>query len=612
MKLKTLDFETYYDKAYSLNKLTTEEYIKDSRFEVIGVAIDKRWFSGSKEEIKRILLQHELHEYAVCAHNARFDMAILKWHFGISPKFIFDTLSMARAVVGTKSSCSLSALAKYFKLGVKGTEVLNALGKRRFDFSQEELSSYGEYCVNDVALTAQLLDELGAYFNKDELKLIDLTIRMFTEPTLQLDVNVLNTHLENVVRNKESLMERCGVGKKELNSNPKFAELLMNLGVDPPMKISPSTGLETYAFAKTDEEFKELLEHENEDVQALVAARLGVKTTLEETRTARFIKMAERGDMAIPLNYYGAHTGRWSGADKVNFQNLSNNSLIKRAMVAPPGYLLVNCDSSQIEARILAWFASQDDLVTAFRNKEDVYKIMASSIFRKLVEEIDAEERQVGKVVILGSGYGLGWKKLMRFLKNKAGVTVNEVEAGRIIDIYRLTYSKIPALWKQGDKVLIAIANNSTVSFGKDGVVSVEGEDGIRLPNGLYLSYPNLEMTEDGWTYEVCKGNGYKIKYTWGGSIVENVIQALARIVVGEQMLKIASKHKVALTVHDSVVSVIPETNWKEDTQYIIDCMRYVPEWATDVPLDCEAKVGRNYKDMVLFQKLNNLQDLDK
>jgi DNA polymerase len=133
--------------------------------------------------------------------------------------------------------------------------------------------------------------------------LIDLTIRMFTEPTLILDKEVLTNHLSIVKSAKEQLLGKALVDKADIMSNPKLADLLHKCGVEPPTKISPTTGKEAFAFAKSDEAFKELLEHENPVVQAIVAARLGVKSTLEETRTERFIGIAERGTLPIPLRY---------------------------------------------------------------------------------------------------------------------------------------------------------------------------------------------------------------------------------------------------------------------------------------------------------------------
>lgn len=319
MKLITIDFETYYSKTFSLSKMTTEEYIRSTEFEVIGVAVQVGelspvWCSGTRKHIKTFLDAFDWDNAAVIAHNAMFDLAILNWHFDINPKRIADTLSMARAIHGTVVGGSLAALAVHYALGVKGTDVLDALGKRRIDFTAQEMASYGEYCENDVKLTYGLFWKLlGEGFPVSELELIDITIRMFVDPVIELDVDVLTKNLQDVQAAKAKLLGQAMIAKDQLMSNDRLAVLLRELGVAPPTKISPTTNKTVYAFAKTDEAFQALLEHENFFVQALVAARLGVKSTIEETRTERLISIASRGLMPIPLKYYAAHTGRWGG-----------------------------------------------------------------------------------------------------------------------------------------------------------------------------------------------------------------------------------------------------------------------------------------------------------
>jgi DNA polymerase len=599
-----LDFETYYSQTFSLSKITTEEYVRSPEFETIGVAVCEQggapiWFSGTKADTKEFLDSFELDKHLVIAHNAIFDMAILNWQFDIRPKGIADTLSMARAIHGTEVGVSLAKLAEHYELGVKGTEVLQAQGKRRIDFSAQDLAQYGEYCKNDVMLTMGLFEKLSAGFPPSELRLIDLTIRMFTEPTLNLHKPLLELHLREVQQRKESLLASIEKEKEHLMSNDKFAELLIAQGVKPPTKVSPATGKETWAFAKTDEGFKALLEHEDEVVQALAAARLGVKSTIEETRTQRFIEIADRGLLPIPLRYYAAHTGRWGGDDKVNLQNLPRGSELKFAIRAPSGYKIIDSDSSQIEARTLAWLAEQNDLVDAFERGEDVYKIMASSIYNKATEEISKDERFVGKTTILGAGYGMGAQKFKAQLKT-FNVEVSDEETAHIIKVYRETYDWIPALWRKAGLALDAIINNQSMSLGRVGVLEVEGRKGIRLPNGLYVKYPNLrkmrnEQGKDEYVYDTKKGKAVVPNRIYGGKVIENVCQALARIIIGEQMLQVAKKYKVVMTVHDAIACVIPEQEAEVGQEYVEMCMKMRPKWAQDLPLSCEAGVGKSY-----------------
>jgi DNA polymerase I-like protein with 3'-5' exonuclease and polymerase domains len=605
MNLITLDFETYYTtKDLGFKTQTTEEYVRDPRFEVVGVAVKvnnepTQWCSDSLDEIDLWLHQFDWDNSMVVAHNAMFDMAILNWHFDIRPKAIADTLSMARAINGIEVGNSLKKLALHYELGVKGEEVLQAVNLRRRDFSEQQLAEYGAYCINDVDLTYDLFLTLLPMFQKVELKLIDLTIRMFTEPQLRLDESLLQQHLVEVKNRKKLLLDECGANIEDLMSNQKFAEVLRGLGVEPPMKISLTTGKEALALAKSDEGFKALAEHPDERVQTLVAARLGNKTTLEETRTERLIGIAGRGKIPVPLSYYAAHTGRWGGSDKINFQNFpsrgTNAGKLKKAILAPEGYVIIDCDSAQIEARVLAWFAGQKDLVEAFRNGEDVYKIMASAIYRKEREEVTPSERFVGKTTILGAGYGMGSAKFQTQLKT-FGVSVSTEESARIIATYRETYPSIPTLWKSGSTAIDAMSKKRTATWG-NGCISI-GAEGILMPNGLYQRYPNLRKVrdkdgKDQYIYDSRKG---AVKL-YGGKLTENICQGLARCIIGEQLIKISRKYRVVLTVHDAVACVAPQQEAEEAMAYVMECMRFVPSWADGIPLNCEAGIGESYGD---------------
>lgn len=605
MNIITLDMETYYDKAFSLTKLTTEEYIRDDQFEVIGVAVAvnnsaPEWFSGTQADTKAFLKKFDWENALALAHNMQFDGAILNWHFGIKPKGYLDTLCMARAVHGVDAGGSLKALAERYQIGVKGTEVLDALGKRRVNFASDELDAYGRYCRNDVAITYDLFNILAKIFPTKELKVIDTTLKMFIQPSLVLDKTMLEEHLENVKNLKAKLLDTAQADIDDLMSSDRFAELLKALGVVPPTKVSARTGKEAWAFAKTDEEFKALLEHTDPRVQALVSARLGNKTTLEETRTQRFIDISSRGLLPVPIKYYAAHTGRWGGDDKINLQNLpsrgNNAGKLKKSIRAPDGYMMIDCDSSQIEARTVAWLAGQNDLVDAFDKGEDVYKIMASAIYGKDVEEISKDERFVGKTTILGAGYGMGAQKFQVQLKT-FGVEIEADEANRIIQVYRKTYDKIPELWKQAQKCVEGIVDKKVAPFGAVDAVKFDPlENGFLLPSGLWQRYDGLERVYDAegkvqYQYKTRKG-AVKI---YGGKVVENLCQAIARCVIAEQMLLIGKKYRVVLTVHDAVACLAPAEEVLEAQQYVEECMKTRPSWAQTLPLSCESGVGKSY-----------------
>jgi DNA polymerase len=619
--LITFDFETFYSDAFSLSRITTEEYIRDVQFEVIGVGVQvdggqPQWFSGTREETRKWLRQFDWKNSMALAHNTMFDGAILHWVFGITPMIFLDTLSMARALHGMEAGGSLKALAERYQIGVKGTEVVAAKGKTRMDFAPDDLARYGEYCKNDVRLTYDLFHIMSKNFPIEELRLIDITLRMFTHPQLYADEPALQDRLDDLRTERSqlllSLKDTLHAAneeevRKKLSSNKQFADVLRTFDLEVPMKISPTTGKETYALAKKDEGFIALTEHENPVVQQLCAVRLGTKSTLEEKRIERFIEVSRRnrGSIPVPLKYYGAHTGRWSGVDKVNFQNLPSRDpkkkALKKAIVPPEGYVVINSDSSQIEARVLAWLAGQEDVVQQFANKKDVYSIFASSVYGRTITKANEAERFVGKTCVLGLGYGTGALKLQHTLATSQPISVklDEDECKRIVSVYRSTNYKIVELWGASDSMLSSMLNGNirnAMPLGEHGCLWFD-EGGIRLPNNLYIRYPKLRReTLDGKSkvvYDSRKG----LVSLWGGAVVENVVQALARIIVGEQMVKINEFYRPALTVHDAVVLVVPEDEQDAAVKCLTEIMSCAPDWAPGLPVACEAKVGATYGD---------------
>jgi DNA polymerase len=434
-------------------------------------------------------------------------------------------------------------------------------------------------------------------------------------------VPLLEKHLEEVRTRKRMLLTDLGLTgvseealTKMLMSNEIFAKYLKNLGIDPPTKISARTGKEAWAFAKTDKGMTDLLEHPDERVQAVVTARLGTKSTIEETRTESLIGVAGRGRLPIMLNYYGAHTGRFSGGDKLNLQNLPSrgNTTIRRALKAPEGQLLVSCDSSQIEARTVAWVAGQDDLVQAFRDKRDVYSEFATEVYGRAITKDDKIERFVGKTCILGLGYGMGAEKLRRTLEiGQAGMSVAMAlyEAERIVRIYRAKNFKIVQLWQKMGNMLSHMVNGLNGSICD--AVSYSNQ-GILLPNKLLIKYPALRQNGSGFEYigdartyrkavrdRVTTGATEDITWTkiYGGKATENLVQALAAIVIREQMAKIGQHYHVAFQVHDEIIISTPDGKITQAEQQLVAVMSTPPKWAQDLPIACESGHAKNYGD---------------
>lgn len=605
--LITIDFETYYDKNYGLNKYTTEEYIRDPQFEVIGVSVkqaDKEpvWFTGTHQETKDFLNSYDLENKFVLGHNMRFDASILSWIFDIKPKGLFDTMSMGIIIHGLTESVSLKNLARLYNLGEKGTEVLDALGKHRLTFKYNELKAYGEYCKNDVELTYALFFQLVNRFTSNELKLIDLTIRMFSEPKLKINKALLIKHLAKIKTEKQELLDRVAVDKKVLMSNPQFAELLKSMKVKVPMKKSPTTGKDTYAFAKTDEGFKALLEHEDPYIQTLASARIGNKSTIEETRTENFISIANRGTLPVPLKYSGAVIShRWSGVDGINLQNLPRMSELRRAICAPEGYKIVASDLSNIELRLAYWFAQDYNKMDLINKGVDLYKMSAAEIMGIDYDSVDKDLRYIFKVVNLSGIYGVGANKMHAIL-TQGGVDKDIEEIKGIVYNYRASNPLLVNSWDEAGSMLEAVSKGKKYSMGNKRIIESISKQGMLKPNKMLLPLPNLRQikTEDGratWVYDKKMGNSIIVEYTHPAKTFQRCIQSLARDIIGEQLVAVSKKYPVVMTVHDELVMLCKENEVDDCVSYVKECMTTAPVWCSDLPLDCEVGVGDNYMD---------------
>lgn len=601
----TLDYETFYGKDYTLSgKMNTSEYVRDDRFHVHGVAIKKGngktlWYTG--RNIALALKEIDWSKTAMVGHNTAFDGFITSEVYGHKPAFYVDTLSMSRATRGHHTRHDLDTVAKSFGHGGKVKRDALANTKDKVQLTKDEEAKLGGYAVDDVDDTYRIFWDMYPHVPDDELRLIDITMRMFCDPVLEIDIPRVKAELENELGAKAAALLRSGAQVDDLMSNDKFARLLQAAGAQLPQKISPSTGKLTYAFAKSDLAFQDLMKTGNDEVRALCEARLKVKSTIGETRANRFLE-AGRDGMKLPilLNFSGAHTHRWSGGNKMNLQNLKRGGELRRSILAPKGHVVVVADSAQIEARVLAWLSQQMDIVNAFATKQDVYKLMASAIYGIPVEDVTTDQRFIGKICVLGLGYGMGPQKLQQTLNQGTmgpSVDISEDECRRIVGIYRQKNWKIKAFWKKMDQVI----TNMTLGIeSKEGPLEV-GKGFIRLPNGMFLQYFGLhgtaEITRDDLvmtetTYLTRTGR----TKLYGGLLTENVVQALSRIIIAEQMLKVHDAgYRLVTMTHDELVCVVPKKQADKALKEIIAIMSTPPVWAPGLPLAAEGGYDTSY-----------------
>lgn len=596
MRIVTIDFETFFSDDYSLSKMTTEAYLRDPRFEPHGAAVKfgpehrAKWYDAA--ELRQVLSQVDWSQTAVLHHHAAFDAAILNWHYDIRPRFIFDTLSMARHNLGNHISVSLESVRKHFNMPSKTTPYNLFKNKHWHEMSPETRRLVGEGAEDEVESIWAIFKLLGQTFPAEEYEVIDITLRMFTEPVLRADTGMLAGIWQAENTRKRDLMEELGVNEDDLQSAGRFAELLRAEGVEPEMKDGKNGAI--YAFAKTDPFMTSLLEDEDPRISGLAEARLGVKSTFLQTRVEALGWMVSRGPMPVYLNMYGAHTTRWSGGDGVNWQNL--NAAIEKAVSAPEDYWSYQIDASQIECRILNMVAGQTDKVDEFRNGLDPYVGVASAFAGFEVNKTDYPElRQAGKVVELQAGYGSGGPKIRQTLRVKAGIHINDEEAMRYRDAYRETHPRVVELWGAAGRMISRLAGGDPTDWGP-----VHIRDGkMFLPNGTWIDYTTLEYYRDDeyddsyWRLKTRKG-WVKI---YGAKLVENLIQALARVVISQAMVRIRRNgYRIINTKHDSMWILIPrDGREQEHIRYIESEMRVEPAWLPGIPLDAEGHLGERF-----------------
>ena len=644
-RVLVIDFETRWDsKNYTLSKLTTEEYIRDARFKAFGACIkylDEEgpavWVRGA--ELARWFAEIDWSRTAVLAHNAQFDVSILEWCYDCHPAFIFDTLSMARALRGVEVGNSLAKLAEAFELPPKGRAVHSTDGMEDLPWDVE--MELADYCKHDVFLCEEIFKRLVLKYPPSELRLIDMTLKMYTRPVLELDKEMLNEAIEEERKTREELLARLGVDDATLASNPQFATLLASMGCEVPYKQSKTTGEKTFALAKNDALFQALLNGDREDVALLCQARLRVKSTTERTRAQRFLDIAHRGTLPVPLSYYGAVTGRWTASrgSAINMQNLKRGSFLRKAIMAPEGHVVMAGDLSQIEPRVLAWLSDYDDMLNIFRSGEDPYALFGRRMFNipDMTKESHPALRQSAKSALLGCGYGLGWasfaSQLMTgflgappvrytadFARELGGnkqfaqdflswgrteiqirniprtcsleeLVFHAIAAKRIIDIYRRTAHPVVSFWEMCTDLIRGCLYEGN-EFAYKCLIFRKGE--IELPNGMKLLYPDLRLERDdsGRAQFVYGKDATKL---YAGKITNNVTQALARIVMTDGMRRIAKRYPVVGTVHDESWAIVPENEAAEAKDWVLAQMTMEPSYMPGIPLNADVGYHRRY-----------------
>lgn len=610
-----VDFETFYDtkKGYGLKELSVTEYVRDSRFKAHGLAyswahsVIPHWISGD-HTIQAWVASIDWSRTVVVAHNVRFDGAILAWRYGVKPYAWFDTVALAKAVLGENvSGYSLKGLAEYLGLQAKGELKWDSVHTLTL-LQEQEMALY---CKGDVDICRGIYEKLIMQFPYSQLWAVDWTIRAFINPKLVLDMSRLEKGVETERARREKAIAESGVDKAVLSSNKQFAELLTSRGISVPTKVSGRTGKEIPAFARTDSGLEQL----RASHPCLYSARIASKANLLETRGESLLAVAKTGPFPFDVGFSGAvQTHRYSGGSGAggNPQNFTRKSFLREAVCAPEGSSLVVGDFAAIELRILAWLSKEPKLINKLINDEDVYADFASSFYHKPVPPKESTpERHFGKCAILGLGYGMGGEKFKKtadlafkaFIQecvNKGKSTVGlpteviEADAYKAVKFYRTTYSNVPKLWDICSTLIPLIASGQIGCLYFAPFLKVR-KGAIILPSGLAIQYPNLRRIGDEWVYDV-----YRKKYEaeptklYGGKLVENICQGLAGELCKEAIAR-AESYGLACAgqVHDEIIAVskVPEM----DREILQRAMETPPTWWPQLRLKSEVHSGPNW-----------------
>lgn len=633
MRVITCDIETFYGDGYSLSNkdMTTEKYVRDERFKLhgFGVSINcgpAKWVTHRHAET--VLRRLKLEECALVGHNLQFDGFILAHHYGIYPKLYIDTLGLSRALLGPQlARHGLKYVAEKLCGMTKMDELAKAYNYR--DLPQHIEDRLADYTIGeprwneqkqmleagDVVLTNAIFRKLMPYFPKEELSSLDWTIRAFTDPQLYLDGDMLDSYIEEVKQNKIDALANAGLTSRDmLMSNNQYAEALENLGVTPPTKISAKTGKISYAFAKTDEAHKALLEHDDPDVQALVAARLELKSTIEETRAVRYRDAAGRGLWPVGYNYAGAKvTQRYSGNDGGggNPMNLKRKGTLRKAIYAPDPYTLGVADYKQIECRLVLWLGMQlagPDSEEAKSLKlmaegGDIYAYFGTKIYGiEISEATHPAERQIAKSAVLGLGYGMGAARFIEYCKSSGIKNITPEFAESIVRLYRQTYKGVVKFWKQANLAVNTLLDGNVdeelaLPFTGTPIVYAGYEPlfkspGIRLPGGLYIKYPGLAKDPEG---QLTYLDGGKCVKLFGGKVTENICQALSAWIMKTHKVLLNKIFRVVMTTYDELVCMVPEGSEKLFIETASRIMGNTPDCLPGLPLGVSCGTAIRY-----------------
>jgi hypothetical protein len=621
MRAVVLDFETFYSDDYTLSKMTTESYIRDSRFEAHGAAI--KWSAGTsaqwydERELRYILREEDWSDVFLVHHHAQFDGLILSHHYGVHPAMFGCTLSMARLLIGNHLSVSLDNVRKHFGIGAKTTPYNLFRGKHWHEMTPAVQRQVGEGACDEVESIWKIFGLLMKQgFPQAELDVVDSVVKMFTEPVLELDTQMLADLWQAEATKKQTAIDRLGISGEELRSADRFCQLLEAEGIEIEYKDGKNGPIP--AIAKNDPFMRDFLrEHPSDRVRALAEARLAEKSTLLQTRAETLGWVASRGPAPVYLHYAGASTLRPSGGDGCNWLNFKRGSPIRRAVKAPQGHYLAPIDSAQLECRILHYLAGgpDDPVIRQFRNGEDPYVAIASKFYQEEVYKPKADDprydemtakRGMGKQGRLMCGFGASGKQFKSTAASGTygpRVDMTLEEADRFVSLYRNDNPSICArntgYWAQCERVIARLAGGPPMDFGpmrvEGGRIYIQGRPMIYDTMEYHTPQPDEENSKRGW--RVRKRDGWR--FIWGSKLTQNICEGVETVLVGEALVRIKRKYGIRTLnwPYDELLLLIPRDGREEEMLELCKAEMVVePSWLPGIPLACDGALGERYE----------------
>lgn len=570
-----LDFETHYAAGYSVADMGYSAYVRDRRFAALMAAASNGENALALPPARFPWVA--LHGKRIVAHNAAFDMAVFGrlQETGVIPVDIrpagwHDTAALCACLAAPRALDEAAAALLDLRLD-KGVRSRAKGGADLFD-------RLPEYAAQDARACALLWKRFGHHWPESERRLSALTIAMGFRGVAVDRQKVADGFRDLAAKAEAARRALPWYPAQPATSTKALTAECRRHGVPPPDNTRA-----------TDGDFDAWLQAHGSTPPGLCARRMIEIRSLHRTATVLETMLARiRPDGRIDAHtlYFGASTGRWSGGGHgLNLQNLNRDDGVgvdlRGCLVAPPGRRLVIVDLAQIEPRCLAWIAGDRtwlDLVRTGANPYEAHAVTAHRWHGKKLKAEDPLLYALCKAERLGLGYGCGAAKFVAVAKALGGLDLSFDECRKIVADFRRANPAITDLW---DRLERAFA----VRDGKD--------YRLPLPSGRRLRYFGVDAAE--MTAAVTLG-GPRFAF-YGGKLCENMVQAMARDVFAEGLLRVeaAGLHPI-LTVHDEVVCEVPAPDAETACAEAVRIMTIAPDWAPDLPLAAEGTVAEFYR----------------